>query len=222
MALTHERAIALKTALYKDCSKHGEVVPGFRAYKRVNGEIVGVPTVGVQCRAMIRAYEKRKGLPITGTFDQATQDSLIPAPPKPVVTPGQRVANEAHALLELAPVHYTQNRPYQGTATRWKLYGGDCSGTAILCYKLAGLPDPNGTGYDGSGYTGSLVVRGHEVAYADLAEGDLVFYGTSRTNTEHVTIYVGGGFVVSHGHEGGPFYLKVDYRDDRVAIRRYV
>lgn len=137
----------------------------------------------------------------------------------PQPTPaGQRVAHEARVLATFAPRHYTQARPYAGTLDAWRANGGDCSGTAILIYKLAGLPDPNGTGYDGSGYTGSLDKRGVRVATADY--GDLTFYG--QTVSTHVTIAIGNGQCVSHGSEGGPYTLPINYRGDYLQTRRYV
>lgn len=46
----------------------------------------------------------------------------------------------------------------------------------------------------------------------------LVFYGHP---VEHVAIYVGGGRVVSHGMEAGPFYLVWNYRSDFNHARAY-
>jgi hypothetical protein len=67
--------------------------------------------------------------------------------------------------------------------------------------------------------TGTLCQHGHAVASPQ--PGDLVFYG-SGAPWHHVAVYVGGGRVVSHGSEGGPFLEAMDYRGDRGQIRRYV
>jgi len=87
----------------------------------------------------------------------------------------------------------------------------DCSSFVIWCYWAAGAPDPNGTNYSG-GYSGSLMQKGDEVKIADVAMGDLAFYGTSREHIGHVTVYVGNGKCVSHGVESGPLLLQpLDY-----------
>ena len=39
----------------------------------------------------------------------------------------------------------------------------DCSSFATWCYWTADAPDPNGLGYNGSGYTGTQVQHGHQV-----------------------------------------------------------
>lgn len=68
-----------------------------------------------------------------------------------------------------------------------------------------------------AGYTGTMTSHGEYVT--KLIPGDAVFYGTP---VEHVAIYTGGGFVVSHGSEAGPLLLPVRYRDDVNHYRRYI
>lgn len=77
---------------------------------------------------------------------------------------------------------------------------------------MAGLKDPNGLGYNGFGYTGTLIQNGKRVSASNLKPGDLVFYG--RHGISHVAIYVGSGRVVSHGSESGPLLLSTYYRND--------
>jgi cell wall-associated NlpC family hydrolase len=75
-----------------------------------------------------------------------------------------------------------------------------------------------------AGYTGTMINGGKAVLHkSNLKIGDCSFYGwQSRGVPKHVAIYVGGGRVFSHGSEGGPYFLPVDYRSDRVAMRRYI
>jgi cell wall-associated NlpC family hydrolase len=47
---------------------------------------------------------------------------------------------------------------------------------------------------------------------AEVIRGDLLFYADARHRINHVTIYVGGGTVISHGSEPGPRKLDMDYR----------
>lgn len=75
-----------------------------------------------------------------------------------------------------------------------------------------------------AGYTGTMQNGGKAVhSKNNLKVGDCIFYGDQGGGiTEHVTIYVGGGMVFSHGSEAGPYILPVDYRSDRRIMRRYI
>jgi cell wall-associated NlpC family hydrolase len=57
----------------------------------------------------------------------------------------------------------------------------DCSEFVTLVYKAAGVVDPNGRGYNGTGYTGTLVANGTRTS--NPQPGDLVFYGTGPPTT---------------------------------------
>jgi cell wall-associated NlpC family hydrolase len=80
----------------------------------------------------------------------------------------------------------------------------DCSGFATLCYKAAGLKDPNGSAfnYNGAGNTTSLIANSTKTDTPNA--GDLCFYGGNATNPAHVTVYVGEGQCISMGHAGDP------------------
>ncbi len=81
----------------------------------------------------------------------------------------------------------------------------DCSGFATLCYKAAGVKDPNGSGYNGQGYTGTLQSHGSKTN--NPQPGDLVFYypGQGAGGTAgHVGVYIGEGKVIDFGHPGAP------------------
>lgn len=105
-------------------------------------------------------------------------------------------------------IHYGQVRPMPLNWT--KTLTTDCSGFSTLCYKLAGAPDPNGRGYDGAGFTGTLLAHGRSVARAAALPGDLVFFGPGTA--EHVAIVVEAGtdpLLVSHGQERGPLEIRL-------------
>src|SRR5689334_2917158 len=89
----------------------------------------------------------------------------------------------------------------------------DCSGFVTLCYFLAGAPDPNGRGYDGEGWTGTLLRALPEVDAADVRRGDLVVWGAYPGR--HVAIVLEPGddpLLCSHGSERGP--LAIRYSDE--------
>ncbi len=87
----------------------------------------------------------------------------------------------------------------------------DCSGFATLMAKWAGMPDPNGLGYDGQGFTGTLLSHLPHIPFAKTWRGDLCVFGTG-TGTHVVVLALGGKVmadpeVYSHGFQGGPIRL---------------
>jgi cell wall-associated NlpC family hydrolase len=71
----------------------------------------------------------------------------------------------------------------------------DCSSWFTSVYKSCGLEDPNASGY-GSGYTGTLVANGKQIAYAE--PGCAVIYGPGSGH--HVELYCGpGDKTIGHG-----------------------
>lgn len=112
-------------------------------------------------------------------------------------------AEEARkALSERAKYVYSQeDRENHGTLFGPAPRKMDCSSFVTLCYKEAGLPDPNGKGYNGLGTTYTLIPRCTQVK--NPRPGDLCFYG-SRSAPHHVNIYVGGGKSINMGGPGDP------------------
>jgi hypothetical protein len=74
----------------------------------------------------------------------------------------------------------------------------DCSGFATLCYKAAGVKDPNGLKYNPLGDTVTLKLHGKKTNTPQ--PGDLVQFD----NPEHVGVYIGEGKMIDFGHQGGP------------------
>lgn len=126
-------------------------------------------------------------------------------------TPEQRVreaivAAAAYWYSHRSQIMYSQYRPFQRGRPPWVPSRWDCSGFVTCCYEAGGAPDPNGRGYDGLGYTGTLIEHGSPVAKANLKAGDLVFYGSSwgkpgfpAGSPTHVAVYAGNGLVYSMG-----------------------
>lgn len=98
----------------------------------------------------------------------------------------------------------------------------DCSGFATWCYKAAGARDPNGRGFDGTGYTGTLWGHGTAIPRAQLQPGDLVFYRNPLSVNSHVAVYVGNGKVSSHGQEAGPLLEDITDPGQPSGYRTYV
>ena len=81
----------------------------------------------------------------------------------------------------------------------------DCSAFATWCYKCAGAPDPNGSGYNGQGSTYVEWPRGQRISQAQLKPGDLVFY----KGPDHVAVYIGNGYMISEGSDAGPLHISI-------------
>jgi peptidoglycan hydrolase-like protein with peptidoglycan-binding domain len=126
--------------------------------------------------------------------------------------------------------HYVQQRPmeYLGTPPS-STHHSDCSEHATEAYYWArqqtgiAVPDPNGSGYNGYGYTGTLI--DNPKAGSPYKVGDLAIYGASTSSTEHVcTCYVGGDAAssvwCSHGSEAAPYSVALYYRGDLLVVVR--
>ncbi len=138
----------------------------------------------------------------------------------PALTARQRVVRWARwGVVSTKQIHYTEAAGRDAWLTSRppnKLpLATDCSGFATLCYRMAGLPDPNGLKYVRLGYTGTLLDHamreGTILTRASLAKpGDLIVYGPGTG--EHVAVVVQAGadpLTVSHGQESEPAYVRV-------------
>ena len=104
-------------------------------------------------------------------------------------------------------IHYAPERPMP--LTRTLPLSTDCSGFVTLCYWLAGAPDPNGLGYDGQGYTGTLLRAMQPLAQDWIGQGDLVVWGAYPGH--HVALVLEPGddpLLCSHGRERGPVAVR--------------
>lgn len=115
-------------------------------------------------------------------------------------------------LIAHAPqVHYAERRPMQATKLAHPVYPltMDCSESVTALCKWAGLKDPNGAHYDGTGYTGTLLAnlphyRDPRHAYI----GALAVFGPG--SGDHVAMVLepdhehGNPVLFSHGTEAGP------------------
>jgi hypothetical protein len=155
------------------------------------------------------------------------------------------------ALQHASEIHYTEDTAAQlaaqgGQPRRWdgiRLHRNarlgafptyaDCSSFATWClwnglhlgFACGDLV--NGGSWAG-GYTGSMLGHGSRVASADqMQRGDCVMYGDPGTAGKRTAIFVGRRsdgtlMVISHGSEGGPYYLNYNYRTDIMGFRRYI
>ena len=120
---------------------------------------------------------------------------------------------------------WVEFRPYKFVRPPALVKRMDCSTFAILGRWLAHEPDPNGTGYNGYGNSGSLFARGTKVSTARAS--DLVFYHAAGDPdaTSHVAVAISSTEVVSMGEAGDPRKKALSNCADPnltlVGIRRY-
>ena len=60
----------------------------------------------------------------------------------------------------------------------------DCSAFVTWCYWIAGADDPNGLGYNHTGYTGTLLSHGLEIPLAKCSLATLSFMAHQRAGTQ--------------------------------------
>jgi hypothetical protein len=150
------------------------------------------------------------------------------------------------ALYDIAhnwQIHYTQ-----GPARMYGVRNGihppglplyeDCSSDVTYLYwephvyrdnKWHQLPDPNGFGFNGWGFTGSMLGHGRVLNRSEnVRMGDLAFYGPTWDHITHVTFVLNlkpvswnSAAVSSHGGEYGPLKTSMRYRPDLQRVHRY-
>jgi len=153
---------------------------------------------------------------------------------RPMLPPRVRVARAyARKLVEAsARIGYSQTaaRPMQLVGPEDTPSHADCSSSVTTIYQAAGFEDPNGRGYDGAGYTGTLVAHGRPVQRSEIQPCDLVFYGSASARPgfpagapTHVGMVMDRkGAIFTFGSDPGPSFRKIDYRSDLHSIRRYI
>ena len=148
-----------------------------------------------------------------------------PTPPHPAPSGGNDlrakiVANAEWGIHNEPRIHYAETRPIPDLHNPHKLpLTTDCSGFATLCYKWAGAPDPNGLGYDGQGYTGTLLNHMHHIQPHEVEPGDLVVFGGGTGHHVCVALDKGGHWLASHGSESGP--IRIGFADEHAAQKSY-
>lgn len=194
------------------------------------------PLYGQYAVAAVRALEKTKGLKSTGRYTFTRHEALRKSHRKGTTnewafdalsikilkgeetTPEERMRSAIvdaaiYSIVKRDSISYAQIRPMTDMAPPPNVPNTmDCSWHATWCYKSAGAPDPNGRGYDGQGWTGTLYPRGKAISVVQLQLGDLVFYGWKNGAPSHVATFIGNGYVASHGQQSGPSKVPVLYR----------
>lgn len=219
---------------------HGnDVIGAKRAIWRANGLRVpkaATQLFGVTAAKQLQLFQHAHGLRADGQLGAGTLARLAPYfdayayllyvgyPPGTSVAVAHQRAFVAYMLWgynNRAMLHYVQARPMDLLNDLQHLPGyDDCSEWYTKGCKYARYQDPNGLGYNGAGYTGTIAAHGTAVAsMAASRPGDAFLYGPAP-GYEHVAGCIGAERVVSFGSEPGPLLLGGEYRPDLHMIRR--
>lgn len=138
----------------------------------------------------------------------------VTPPPHTPVDVRQKIVDWANWFVQnknkrKTKVHYAEIRPIPHTL-KFPMTT-DCSGFVTLLHQLAGAADPNGYGFNGQGYTGTLLTHGRHIVPSAVLPGDIVIYGAGTGEHAAVIVKVHGNdfLTVSHGQEGDPSYCWV-------------
>ena len=152
----------------------------------------------------------------------------------------KHIRNVIRVYLERAEaaqpkIHYSQFRPLTSFGDPPSHgFTTDCSGLVISAFYWADLwlpakvKDPGGYGYDGNGWTGSILET-NKTRRVPLDRkffiGDMALFGSSLRHTSHVTICRRNGDTMSsiwtsHGSERGPYPTRLRYRPDFLCVVR--
>jgi hypothetical protein len=119
------------------------------------------------------------------------------------------VAVARWGIAHAGAIHYEELRPIDGLhRVRQLPLRTDCSGFVTLCYAWAGAPDPNGLGFSGQGYTGTLLQHLQPVPLDGVQPGDVVVWGPPPGIHAALVLEPGADpLLCSHGREAGPLEL---------------
>lgn len=161
------------------------------------------PFLGDSDRALVRQHKAAIAAAIRGARE----------------SPREKIAAVAlRGYAERWRYTYAQTRPYSKAFFSGGRYY-DCSSFVTMCYYMAGAPDPNGFGYNGYGYTGSMWPRGSFTSSPEA--GDLAFYGNRGGATTHMAIHINRYEIISFG--SNPVRrLAVSYRSDYRGSKSYL
>lgn len=166
-----------------------------------------------------RATSTRIGKQLAALVKRFKKVTVTAAPPPEPTVAQLRAAIVAFCRWSIANEprwHYAQARPMERLKTPAQLKvlprDADCSEHATDAYAYAGAPDPNGAGFNGTGFTGSMLAHCRHIAQSAAKAGDLAVFGPGSGH--HVVVLLEAGtansgdpLVCSHGQERGPIAI---------------
>lgn len=149
-------------------------------------------------------------------FIAVPQKVSLTKPRPPEVHKGGEKAPRVKPAGEMGVIAARTAERFVGIPYRWGgdnvVEGMDCSGFVRAVYNLCGVNIPR---------TSSEQFRvGENVGRDDLMDGDLVFFGASADQINHVGIYVGGGRFVHAPRRGAD--IKISFLDEAYFMKKFV
>lgn len=197
----------------------GKTKPGRRSVKPIRNAGVYGPRSHVKLANYYDAYGAARLRAIARARQVASIQAAGVAACRLVVR-NRGVIHYTQSVLRMSGVRGKLLPPQFG---RWE----DCSSEATwIAYcmdatarRFGGrFPDPNGLGYSGLGYTGTMIRNGRSIsAYAGPPAFTSTFYGVP---IGHMGVKMSMAYIMSHGSERGPVEVPLGYRRP-VAARYY-
>jgi peptidoglycan hydrolase-like protein with peptidoglycan-binding domain len=180
--------------------------------------------------AAVENYQSTHGLSVDGIVGPATKASLDGAP-APAPPPPPTGSTLSRIVSYAKDIEAGDAEPGWSGGKIWYIWGGghhaspgpstgECAGDPVgwACDPSAHPQDPSGVGLDCSGFTRWVYdlaygrdVLGSGSTNNQIAEmtqtsspvaGDLVFFGVSKSDTDHVGVYIGGGEMINASETG--------------------
>ena len=153
---------------------------------------------------------------IDSYFIAVPQKAALQKPRIPEVRKGGDKAPRVKPAGEMGAIAARTAERFVGIPYRWGgdnvVEGMDCSGFVRAVYNLCGVNIPR--------TSGEQFRVGENVGRDDLMDGDLVFFGASADQINHVGIYVGRGRFVHAPRRGDD--IKISFLDEAYFMKKFV
>ena len=160
--------------------------------------------------AKVKAFQKKKGLKVTGKVDLKTWKKMgfsekewysLGAYVTPIKVNRTSTKNDCIEAM-ISAAYARKGSPYVVGASGTKSQGSDCSGFVMQCLYAAGIEMPginpvthSKKGHEYESRNIWKKAKFKKVAYKNRKRGDLIFYGSGST-VNHVAIYLGNNKII--------------------------
>ncbi|WP_243371451.1 NlpC/P60 family protein [Geotalea sp. SG265] len=187
--------------------------------KKAAQRLVAEKVIGSYFIAPPQTLGRKSAEPGIETAPQPSLKKLAPVVPKKrkeEKTGDGEPADRAKARNDMGAIAARTAERFVGIPYRWGgdtvVDGMDCSGFARAVYNLCGVNIPRSSR--------EQFRVGDNVSRADLKDGDLVFFGNSETEINHVGIYIGDGRFVHAPRRGDD--IKISGMDEAYFVKRFI
>lgn len=187
--------------------------------KKAAQRLVSEKVIGSYFIAPPQVIGKRSAEPSLEAAPQPSLKKLSPVVPKKQKEEKREepsTTERAKGRSDMGSIAARTAERFVGIPYRWGgdtvVDGMDCSGFARAVYNLCGVNIPR--------TSREQFKVGDNVGRADLKDGDLVFFGTSEADINHVGIYIGDGRFVHAPRRGDD--IKISGMEDAYFVKRFI